>query len=1379
MNMISTGAFQTEMDASNKQPTLAEKFAAVWEKKNAKAARAGGVSLMALSLAACGSSDDDTSTATTETTTTETETTTTTTPVVDAPKTLALTTVMDSLAGGSGDDNFSGVVQANGATGTTAFPGDIVNGGDGTDTLTISVAGSGGGAYTISALDVNDVETVQLANFDTHAGDTTVDTVLMDGVTTFGLSSSSGTGDTIFDNLMAISAAKMANGSADLTMTYTASVVTGTADTQVLSVSNLTGGTFTADGTENLTISSSLAKSTLAGAASNALKTVTVTGDQNLTITAALDFASNGTASSAGVAAVAGAVVDASAFTGALTMTTTASEIFDIKGGSGADTFNLASLTKDDKVDGGAGDDTALITVHDAAGGALKMSTLQFSNLENFSVEATNNKDTSINADGTTVTNIILVENDTTSKDATVTNLAAGTSVTINNNVDNQDAGVFTLSLKDPAGSADALTVNLNGTSGQAAEATESIVTADIETINLVSGSVGATAMLTTDTNTLTNMNVGLGTSLNISGGANLTFTNAITGTKLTTVDASGLTGKLSIVGAATDVALTGGAAADTLTMGTTLTAKDTIDGGAGSDTLTAEMNAVGTADAYSALSIANVETVSMETVTAASFLNMAGVTGMTTLNIGDKNGSAGVATTISNLSSGTKVGLGGLATDKEYTGTVTIGLADETGSADDITFVLADTDTNNDVNATIKVGTGTTTITTGVESVTLQASTDGTANDATLDLTSMGAATLNLTKGNATEVLTLGTVNKNTTTIDASAYDGLVSVTGSASATTLDLKFGAAGNTITMGAANDTVSIADLNADDIDGAGGTDTLTATINDAAVTEASTNFETITYNIANNTQTTVTGSDGNGIDTAKTFTLTGGDALTTYAHDLVSPTVLTSYDMSGYTGKSTAITVAATARDLSAVDIKGSAGTDTVTVTTNNNNFLVKSMADVETLVINAAGGATAFDFTKTTGITTVKTDDDNTARDVTLTDLGDGVSVEITTGVTASGLIVDMLNKANAGNALSLKVKTVASAAHVIDIDVDEVEETTIYIDTGTTLDLAGLSMTTGTSTLKLTGDSAATISALHLDVTTVDASGMISGGSVVQTGRSTTGATTYTGSDGNDTFIMGNKADVIDGGETTGDNDTLDINLANQILGGIAVDLSATGDQVATVNGMAETTVQQNFESVDLAGYTGGNGAQITGSAVANTIVGTDAADTISGGAGGDTITGGGGNDVITLGTGSDTVKFTASGGEDTITSFAIGAGNDILHGRFTLENGTAADTILEAAALTNGDQAAEIANNAVIVMLADDSSRAALDTALDASDFDTTDIDRIFLLDVGTTVEVILASNEDTADDDDVSLTLLGTLSDIADLAASDIHVNNIDFV
>ena len=58
MNMISTGAFQTEMDASEKQNELVTKLVNVWEKKNSKVARAGGLSLMALSLAACGSNDE-------------------------------------------------------------------------------------------------------------------------------------------------------------------------------------------------------------------------------------------------------------------------------------------------------------------------------------------------------------------------------------------------------------------------------------------------------------------------------------------------------------------------------------------------------------------------------------------------------------------------------------------------------------------------------------------------------------------------------------------------------------------------------------------------------------------------------------------------------------------------------------------------------------------------------------------------------------------------------------------------------------------------------------------------------------------------------------------------------------------------------------------------------------------------------------------------------------------------------------------------------------------------------------------------------------------------------------------------------------------------
>ena len=57
MNMIST-AFPVEADASSRQELLVKKLVTIWEKKNSKVARAGGLSLMALSLAACGAEDE-------------------------------------------------------------------------------------------------------------------------------------------------------------------------------------------------------------------------------------------------------------------------------------------------------------------------------------------------------------------------------------------------------------------------------------------------------------------------------------------------------------------------------------------------------------------------------------------------------------------------------------------------------------------------------------------------------------------------------------------------------------------------------------------------------------------------------------------------------------------------------------------------------------------------------------------------------------------------------------------------------------------------------------------------------------------------------------------------------------------------------------------------------------------------------------------------------------------------------------------------------------------------------------------------------------------------------------------------------------------------
>ena len=184
---------------------------------------------------------------------------------------------------------------------------------------------------------------------------------------------------------------------------------------------------------------------------------------------------------------------------------------------------------------------------------------------------------------------------------------------------------------------------------------------------------------------------------------------------------------------------------------------------------------------------------------------------------------------------------------------------------------------------------------------------------------------------------------------------------------------------------------------------------------------------------------------------------------------------------------------------------------------------------------------------------------------------------------------------------------------------------------------------------LNVTGDKALTVSALNADVTTIDASGMDIGGSFVQTGRSNTGIQTATGSGGDDTFIMANKADALAAGAGA---DTLDINDA-VILGGVAVDLAAA-DQVVSYNGSANAAVQSGFQNVDLSGYTGDFGSEVNGDAKANTITGT--CDEITGGLGGDTITGGAGADVIDLSvdSGADNVRYVAStGGIDTVTNF------------------------------------------------------------------------------------------------------------------------------
>jgi len=132
----------------------------------------------------------------------------------------------------------------------------------------------------------------------------------------------------------------------------------------------------------------------------------------------------------------------------------------------------------------------------------------------------------------------------------------------------------------------------------------------------------------------------------------------------------------------------------------------------------------------------------------------------------------------------------------------------------------------------------------------------------------------------------------------------------------------------------------------------------------------------------------------------------------------------------------------------------------------------------------------------------------------------------------------------------------------------------------------------------------------------------------------------------------MLNKGDVLDAGAGTADNLNVDF---TGILGGIAVDLTSTTDQIGTMDGATNSVAQVGFESVDLSGYTG-FGASITGTKSANILTGTGSIDSISGGAGSDTITGGAGADVINVGTGSNDIVSVASATDSTTAAVVLG---------------------------------------------------------------------------------------------------------------------------
>jgi len=492
-------------------------------------------------------------------------------------QTFTLTDILDTGAaftGAGGPDSFNAVDV--GTADSTLTAGDSMVGGDGLDTLNLSVSGS---ATTAASVSTNGIETIAITNNSSNAY--SLSAALMSGLKTVKVTS--GTSDTTIASPTAILDAQIVSSNKNLTITTPATVTVGTADAASVSfngAATTASVAVTQDGIEtvNVTLTGSATgsstNSTSASVVSSTLKTLNISGTAAGRLSAA--FKSD--------AATETGTFDASKATGAITATINAgvSGKMAITGGAGNDSFTTrdsagtAALTKDMTIVGGAGTDTLVA----AASFSSTATTQAGANVSGF--ETTN-------AGGGTVDQKAFPNNVFTGA------ANAGT-------YKNLDATFATLTMSTAGtasidrltdGTADALTVNMTASTGSS-----TITAAEEEAITIVGG---GTTLGRTHT---VSLSAAKATTLTVTG-ANSVLLGAIAdATTLSKIDASGHTGiEFSADGSASTVAmtitgsagvpttaggtvntLTGGSKADVITGGAY---KDVINGGNGDDIIT------------------------------------------------------------------------------------------------------------------------------------------------------------------------------------------------------------------------------------------------------------------------------------------------------------------------------------------------------------------------------------------------------------------------------------------------------------------------------------------------------------------------------------------------------------------------------------------------------------------------------------------------------------------------------------------------------------------------------------------------------------------------------------------------------------------------
>jgi Ca2+-binding RTX toxin-like protein len=1181
---------------------------------------------------------------------------TATAPAAAASQTKSLTVGVDNVIGGSGDDLVLGSIDTTTVTNNTWSTADVLNGGDGADTLQIAVANQGGPTVYTPAL-ITNMEAVRIVN--TSAAAATFDLTSTAGLTSVELSSSAAGSD--FNNL--VSTATKLNATANTgasDFAFQAAALLG-ADTSVdltltSNAGNVTVGA-TGAGVESVKITAVGVNT--AGryvGTSTDVKTLTVEGTGSLTVNA-LDMPGvtslDATANSGGVnynATAANTTLKGGSGNDVLS-DGTGNDV--ITGGTGADT--LTGGTGNDNIDGGAGNDVAIVsnvTVDDTVTGGEGTDTLSL---------AAGTTYTAVLSAGSGISGFEVISNSAAITQNmsglgtnAITTLAignAGAAVIQEGAIDTiattAASGTAVLGLKTDS-AADAVTVALGNA---AAGRTLSLAALDYETININStgfATGNAVSLADTEASYLATTAAEIAartaaaaartatdlTTVNITGDKTMGFTSSAKSTALATVNAADFTGPVLTMNASSSDA------AMTVTANSTSSA--TITTGDGADTVT-----VG--DGGTALT---------NTITTGK---------------GNDIVTSGAGADIINVGTGSTAGANKV-TSGDGIDNITAGDgADiiDAGAGNDIITAAKGAD-----SITAGAGDDNVTTTDGNDTVT-----GGTGND----IISTGKGADSIVAGDGNDVITAG-----------SGSDYADGGTGNDTFT-----MGTGDDTVVGGAGNDSITLTSLtNGDNIDGGADTDTLTlsaiassatpkniAGIEALTVTALGGGATDITVNLTNvsdlatltatdnstgtltvsnlpSTLTTINLADSGTTDTSALSYSSGPTGLTLNAYAVDSAaTNITSLNAPLTINSKMGTNLAGTAQGYATGNVTtlGTMSTDATSITINSEAIVAGAGVGTAEFTVGAITDAVLESITINTG---ANTDNVVSSADLTTT------SAEFTSATINVG----------GGSGASLQIgEIIANSATAVSLGITVGDQADLQLGNGAANSFAAADVTvsgtlgtqsTLTSSQKIVSNdivsntwtagagTTATIPAVEVDAATgtIGPVSLTSGiaGNIVQTIGSTV-------------TPLSIGAVTLAGGGTT-----------RVVLGATAAATVASGASSQGNISAAGMTSSLSAVSVDASASVGA--FSLVGSAGNDTITSGVAADTINTGSGTDTIT----LQALNLATDTDTIRHDGVSAPVVVVGNANDIGTDIINfwdvataGLDTLEiTATSADT-------------------------------------------------------------------------------------------------------